>query len=96
MRAPLVIALTVAMSSSVFAQDIGIPVCDKLLKTYETCVMPNAPEMVKGQLKSTFDKMRTNWLAVAATDDGKKQLETVCPKTVEQMKTYLASYKCTW
>jgi hypothetical protein len=96
MRAPLAIAITLVMASPGLAQEIGVPPCDKVMKTYEVCVMPNAPEGVRGQLKSTFDKMRVNWTEVAATDEGKKQLDKVCVETAVQMKRFLASYNCSW
>lgn len=99
MRATFPLAFTVAVSAaahSVFAQDIGVPACDKFLKTYETCVMTKSPEASKAQMKTVFDSMRTNWTSVAGTPEGKKQLSTVCEQTTAQMKQQLASLNCTW
>lgn len=96
MRALLASAVTLALLSSAQAQDIGVPVCDKMLKTYETCVMVKSPPQAQAQMKATFEQMRSNWKAVAATADGKKQLEPVCVQTTEQMKSQLASFNCAW
>jgi hypothetical protein len=77
------------------AQDLGVPACDKMLKVYETCVIPKAGA-AGDQLKATFAQMRTNWQAVAATPDGKKSLEPVCAQATEQLKSQLASFNCSW
>lgn len=91
---------TVALTSLFFAaplhaQDVGVPACDKMLKTYETCVIPQAGA-AQAQLKTAFSQMRANWLQVAATPEGKKSLEPACVQVTEQMKTQLAAMKCSW
>jgi hypothetical protein len=96
MRALIAGLVTLAAVTSASAQDIGVPACDKMLKSYETCVMTKAAPQVQTQMKSAFDQMRTNWKAVAATPEGKKSLEPVCEQTTAQMKAQLASLNCTW
>jgi hypothetical protein len=96
MRSLLALTFTAALATTAVAQDIGVPECDSMLKTYETCVMTKAPDASKAQMKTTFETMRTNWKSVAATADGKKQLASVCAQTKAQMQQQLASFKCAW
>jgi hypothetical protein len=98
MRTSLMLAAAIATLSATFAaaQDVGIPACDAILKTYDTCVIPKSPPAAQAQLKTAFDQMRTNWTAVAATAEGKKSLEPVCKQTADQMKQQLAPLGCAW
>jgi hypothetical protein len=91
----LALAFAGVATQAAIAQAIGVPVCDKMLKVYETCVIPKAGAAAD-QLKSTFTQMRTNWLAVAASPDGKKNLEPMCTQVTAQFKSQLASFNCTW
>jgi hypothetical protein len=90
----IVLIATAATLFSVSAQDTGVPACDNLLKVYDTCVIPKSPPANQAQLKGAFDQMRTNWKAVAATPEGKAQLDPVCKQTAEQMKQQLAPLGC--
>jgi hypothetical protein len=97
MRATLALAAAAAVvASAALAQDLGIPACDTLLKTYETCVIPKSPATGQAQMKAAFDQMRTNWAAVAATPEGKKQLDPVCKQTSDQLKQQLSALDCKW
>jgi pyruvate/2-oxoacid:ferredoxin oxidoreductase beta subunit len=78
------------------AQDIGVASCDSFVKVYETCVSAKAPADQKDKMRSLMDQVKTNWIAVAKTDDGKKQLEAVCKQTADQLKTQLAPLGCAW
>jgi hypothetical protein len=78
------------------AQTVGVPACDNFLKTYQSCIATKAPAQTQAQLKSTLEQVTKNWAAVAATADGKKQLEGVCKQTADQMKQQLANLSCSW
>jgi hypothetical protein len=78
------------------AQDIGVASCDTFLKTYDTCIAAKAPADQKDRMRSVMEQVKTNWVAVAKTDDGKKQLEAVCKQTADQLKTQLAPLGCSW
>lgn len=97
----LAIAATVAVPLTVVAslataQDVGVAVCDKFLKTYESCVAAKAPAAQASQMRSSIDALRANFRKVAETADGKKQLETVCKQTADQLKQQVASLNCSW
>jgi hypothetical protein len=97
MRRPiLAIALaTATLSSSAFAQDIGVPACDTFLKTFKGCVAASGTPEQKTQLNGIMDKMQENWRTVAATAEGKKALDGVCQETAKQIKSQSA-IKCAW
>ena len=91
----LSIAAVAAFAATAHAQDIGVPACDKFIKTFQLCVASqSAPDQQK-QMSGIMDQMVANWKAVAATAEGKTALDGVCTQTVEQMKKQSA-IKCTW
>jgi hypothetical protein len=96
---PLAIAyvgLTALVSSAplAFAQDIGIAACDTFIKVYEGCLATKVPPAQQAQMKTVLDQVKTNWKAVAATEDGKKSLEGVCKQTADTLKAQLAPLGC--
>ncbi len=78
------------------AENVGVAVCDNFLKVYDTCVAAKAPADQKDKMRSVMEQVKVNWTAVAKTADGKKQLETVCTQTADQLKTQLAPLGCSW
>ena len=78
------------------AQDIGVPSCDSFLKTYESCVAAKVPAEQRGPMTTMFEQLKTNWKAVAATADGKTQLDTTCKQTAEVLKKQVAALNCAW
>lgn len=89
-------ALTVALATSVSAEDIGVAECDKFLKTFDACLVAKATPDLQSRMKAALDPMRANWKSVAATEDGKKQLAGVCKQTADTMKQQVAALNCTW
>jgi hypothetical protein len=98
MRAPAITVAALLIGSTVVAraQDVGVPVCDRFLATYESCVMTKAPPAFAGQMRSGIDALRANFRKVAETPEGKSQLEPVCKQTAEDLKTKLAVLNCSW
>ncbi len=78
------------------AQDIGVPACDSFIKVYETCIGAKAPAEQRDKMRSVIDQVKTNWIAVAKTDEGKKALDGVCKQTADQLKAQLAPLGCAW
>jgi hypothetical protein len=96
MRLRLALLAATLAATSASAQNIGVAACDNFLKTYETCVGAKAPAAQQGQMRQTIEAMRANFRNVAQTADGKKQLETVCKQTADQLKQQAASLGCNW
>jgi hypothetical protein len=85
----------VLLTAPVQAQDIGVASCDKFIKTFQLCVASQAAPEQQKQMSSIMDEMVKNWKAVAATPEGKTQLDAVCNQTSDQMKKQ-ATIKCAW
>ena len=92
------LALTVAAATlaPATAQDLGIPSCDSFLKTYESCVAAKVPADQRGPMTTVIEQIKTNWKAVAATPEGKANLDGVCKQTAETMKKQVAALNCAW
>jgi uncharacterized cupin superfamily protein len=91
----LSIAAGLSLAGPANAQDIGVPSCDKFIKTFQLCVASQAAPDQQKQMSGIMDQMVSNWKAVAATAEGKTALEGVCTSTAEQMKKQ-AAIKCAW
>ena len=78
------------------AQDVGVPSCDNFLKTYQSCVLSKAAEAQRATATAAIEQTKANWKAVAATADGKAQLDATCKETTEKMKKDVAALNCPW
>jgi hypothetical protein len=78
------------------AGDIGVPECDDFLKKYEACVSGKVPAAAQATFKTSLDTWRSSWKQLAGTPTGKAGLATACKSALEQAKTSLASYNCSW
>jgi hypothetical protein len=84
-------------ASTARAQDtVGVESCDNFLKTYEACVASKVPAEQRGTMTAVFNQMKTNWKSVAATPEGKAQLDNTCKSTAETMKKQVAALNCAW
>ena len=83
-------------STTAAAGDIGVAECDDFLKKYEACVSGKVPAAAQATFKTSLDTWRSSWKKLAETPQGKAGLETACKSALDQAKTSLASYNCTW
>jgi hypothetical protein len=83
-------------STTAAAGDIGVPECDDFLKKYEACVSGKVPAAAQATFKTSLDTWRSSWKQLAGTPTGKAGLATACKSALEQAKTSLASYNCSW
>lgn len=83
-------------STTSAAGDIGVAACDEFLKKYEACVSGKVPAAAQATFKTSLDTWRSSWKQLAATPQGKAGLETACKSALDQAKTSLASYNCSW
>jgi hypothetical protein len=90
------IAMLAATTAPTRAQDIGIAACDTFLKTYTGCIAGNVPAAQQQQMNTMLEQLKTNWRAVAATPEGKTQLEAVCKQTADAIKQQTAAMGCKW
>ena len=78
------------------AGDIGVAECDEFLKKYEACVSGKVPAAAQATFKTSLDTWRSSWKQLAGTPQGKAGLATACKSALDQAKTSLASYNCSW
>ena len=76
--------------------DIGVAECDDFLKKYEACVSGKVPAAAQATFKTSLDTWRSSWKQLANTPQGKAGLATACKSALDQAKTSLASYNCSW
>ena len=83
-------------STTSAAGDIGVAECDEFLKKYEACVSGKVPAAAQATFKTSLDTWRSSWKKLAETPQGKAGLATACKSALDQAKTSLGSYGCTW
>lgn len=83
-------------STTSAAGDIGVAECDEFLKKYEACVSGKVPAAAQATFKTSMDQWRTSWKQLAANPQTKATLAAACKSSMDQAKTSLASYNCTW
>jgi hypothetical protein len=83
-------------STTASGGDIGVAACDDFLKKYEACVSGKVPAAAQATFKTSLDTWRSSWKKLAETPQGKAGLETACKSALEQAKTSLGTYGCTW
>ncbi|HEX8293081.1 MAG TPA: hypothetical protein VF570_15080 [Pyrinomonadaceae bacterium] len=92
---PAATAATAAGTTSA-AGDIGVAECDDFLKKYDACVSGKVPAAAQATFKTSLDTWRSSWKQLANTPQGKAGLATACKAALDQAKTSLASYNCSW
>jgi|SRR5215212_3377907 len=75
---------------------IGVPECDDFIQKYEACVNSKVPETSRSMVKANLDSMRTAWKKAAETPQGKAGLAQGCKIALDNAKTSMGSYGCSW
>ena len=83
-------------SATSAAGDIGVAECDDFLKKYEACVSGKVPAAAQATFKSSMEQWRTSWKQLAANPQTRATLAAACKSSMDQAKTSLASYNCSW
>ncbi len=89
-------AASPATTTTAAGGDIGVAACDEFLKKYEACVSGKVPAAAQATFKTSLDTWRSSWKKLAETPQGKAGLETACKSALDQAKTSLSSYGCSW
>ena len=77
-------------------EKIGVAECDDFLTKYETCISGKVPAAAQATFKKSMDDWRKAWKEQAANPQTKSALAQVCKTSMEQTKTALSSYNCSW
>ena len=83
-------------STTTSGDKIGVAECDDFITKYEACVNSKVPETARSMVKANLDAMRTAWKKAAETPQGKASLAQGCKQALEQAKTSMGSYGCSW
>ncbi len=75
---------------------VGVAECDEFIQKYEACVNSKVPESSRSMVKANLDTMRNAWKKAAETPQGKAGLAQGCKAALDQAKTTLGSYGCSW
>ena len=76
-------------------EKIGIAECDDLIAKYEACVS-KVPEAQRSQYESTLKQWRDTWRELAKNSMTKGTLAAACKQALEQAKTSMKAYDCTF
>lgn len=75
---------------------VGVAECDDFIQKYEACVNSKVPETARSMVKANLDSMRTAWKKAAETPQGKAGLAQGCKAALDNAKTTMGSYGCSW
>jgi hypothetical protein len=75
---------------------IGVPECDSFLTAYENCVTTKVPEQARPTFQTTMTRWRTDWKKLAADPATRAQLVTACKTHLENARTTMKAYNCTF
>ncbi|HEX8721008.1 MAG TPA: hypothetical protein VF736_10290 [Pyrinomonadaceae bacterium] len=87
---------TATTSTASAGDSIGIAECDDFLKKYEACVSGKVPAAQQAAFKSSVETWRRSWKDLAANPTTKGTLAGICKTQLDQAKTSLSSYGCSW
>ena len=87
---------TAANTSTTSGEKIGVPECDDYIAKYEACLSGKVPEAARATYKTSLETMRTTWKKAAETPQGKAALAQGCKTALEQAKSTMSSFGCSW
>jgi hypothetical protein len=95
-RAAIVISAGLMVVTAASAQTTGVATCDDFLKKYEACVTGKVPAAQRATFQTQLDQTRKTWTELAKNPQTKAVLEGSCKQTIEQMKTAMQSFGCSF
>lgn len=78
------------------AEKIGVAECDDFIAKYEACITGKVPAAQQATFKTSIEQWRSSWKKLADNPATKSTLASVCKTSLEQAKTSLSTYGCTW
>jgi hypothetical protein len=95
-RAAIVISAGLVVITGASAQTTGVAACDDFLKKYEACVTGKVPAAQRATFQTQLDQTRKTWTELSKNPQAKSALEASCKQTIEQIKTAMKSYGCSF
>jgi hypothetical protein len=83
-------------ASTTSGEKIGIAECDQFIAAYEACVTSKVPAEARAQYNTALNQWRSSWRQLAANPQTKGTLGTACKQAIEQARTSMKTYGCTF
>ena len=77
-------------------EQIGVPECDNFLNAYESCIATKVPEAQRAQFQTIMTNWRTEWKKLAGDPQTRAGLITACKTHLENARTQMKAYNCTF
>jgi hypothetical protein len=78
------------------AEKIGIAVCDDFIEKYDACVTDKVPAQVRAQYTTMLSQWRDSWKKAAENPQTRGTLEQACKTAMDQAKTQMKAFNCTF
>ena len=75
---------------------VGVAECDTFITAYENCVNAKVPEAARAQFRTTMTTWRTEWKKLADNPQTRPTLVNVCKTHMENARTQMKAYGCTF
>jgi hypothetical protein len=83
-------------TTSTSGEKIGVPECDDFLAKYEACVTGKVPAAAQATYKAGMEQWRKSWRDLAANPQTKATLTQICKTQLDNAKSSLSSFGCSW
>ncbi len=75
---------------------IGVPECDEFIAAYESCISNKVPADSRAQFNTSVAAWRKSWRSLANDARSKPTLVQICKSSMEQARTSMKVYGCTF
>ena len=75
---------------------VGVAECDAFLTAYESCITTKVPEANRAQFRTIMTTWRTEWKKLADNPQTRAGLVTACKTQMENARTQMKAYNCTF
>jgi hypothetical protein len=89
-------AASPAATTASTGEKIGVAECDDFITKYEACVTGKVPAAQQAMFKSSIEQWRSSWKKLADNPATKGTLTSICKTQLDQSKTALSSFGCSW
>ena len=83
-------------STAAAGDKIGIAVCDDFIEKYDACVTDKVPAAVRAQYTTMLSQWRDSWKKLSGNPDTRGSLAEACKSAMEQARTQMRAYNCTF
>jgi hypothetical protein len=89
-------AASPAATTASTGEKIGVAECDDFITKYEACVTGKVPAAQQAMFKTSIEQWRSSWKKLADNPATKGTLASICKTQLDQSKTALSSFGCSW